>query len=90
MGQEELGESNVHEEPRDLVILSHIQGKKRIVIDTPTLKGAFRENSMLFDFSPKSTMHVPKLLPQKDSLSSPSQSDSFLSIGGILEVRAEC
>lgn len=67
--------------------------KKRIVIDTATLKDSFRENSMLFDFSPKSIMNVPKLLPQKDSLlslNSPSQSDSFLSIGGILEVRAEC
>lgn len=45
--------------------------KKRIVIDTATLKDSFKENSMLFDFSPKSIMNVPKLLPQKDSLLSP-------------------
>lgn len=57
-------ERNVHEEPRDLVISSNVQGKKRreLLIHLP--KGSFKENSMLFDFSPKTIMNALKLLPQ--------------------------
>ena len=33
--------------------------RERIVIDTPAPKGSFKENSMLFDFSPKTILNLP-------------------------------
>lgn len=53
-------------------------------------KGFLKENSLLSDFSPNTIMNVPKLLPPPLPLRSVSQSNSLLSIGGILEAGAEC
>lgn len=37
--------------------------KEGIVIDTPSLKDSFKGNSMWFDYSLKSTVNAPELLP---------------------------
>lgn len=83
-----------YQEPRDLVIPSNVHGKiseNRYRYTHP--EGLFKENSMLFDFSPKAIMihlicsHNKAPTPLLDSW---AQLVSLLSIGGILEVGAEC
>lgn len=90
-----LGEGNVHEEPRDVVIASNVQGSKRKtrVIDTPAPKIPSKKIACCLISLQKPSWMYPGCSHNR-SLSLPlvslSQSNSLLSIGGILEVGAEC